>query len=118
MGGLERGTAVPFPAGATRWSMFTDGLVESRTQDVDEGLADLAAALREHGGGSDLDDVAGELISAMARDQDDVDDVALLLMRTSQDAYPRASLGLTVREFLRADGGTPGRVRVAAPTRH
>ena len=97
MGGWSE-VCLPFPAGATV-AMFTDGLVESRTQDVDEGLADLATALRNHGGGSDLDDVAGELISAMARDQGHVDDVALLLMRTSKDAYPRASLDLTVREF-------------------
>ena len=67
MGGWNE-VCLPFPAGATI-AMFTDGLVESRTQDVDEGLAELTAALRDHGGAADLDEVAGALIAAMGRDQ-------------------------------------------------
>jgi serine phosphatase RsbU (regulator of sigma subunit) len=62
--------------------LFTDGLVESRTQDVDEGIAALATALRRLGGAQSLDEVADGLLQATGRGvAAGPDDVALVLLR-------------------------------------
>jgi serine phosphatase RsbU (regulator of sigma subunit) len=58
--------------GATLW-LYTDGLVESRSQPIDAGLSGLAAAAR---GDGDLDTVADALLAALPGSRED--DVALL----------------------------------------
>jgi PAS domain S-box-containing protein len=95
MAGWEE-VLVPFPAGSTI-AMFTDGLVESRDQDFDEGVAKLAAAFVELGGLANLDEAADALIEAMGRTREHADDVALVLLRVQASAIPRASFDLTVR---------------------
>lgn len=61
--------------------MFTDGLVESRTLDIDDGLAMLERALAAHGG-ADVEVVADQLLAAMqTRPGHGPDDVALVLLR-------------------------------------
>jgi serine phosphatase RsbU (regulator of sigma subunit) len=65
--------------------MFTDGLVESRTQNIDEGLAALTTAFRRLGGARCLDEVADGLLQAMGRRAAaGPDDVALVLLRRDE----------------------------------
>jgi hypothetical protein len=72
---------IPFGARDTLL-LFTDGLVESRTQDVDEGIAVLATGLQRLGGAESLDEVADGLLQAMGRGvAAGPDDVALVLLR-------------------------------------
>ncbi len=62
--------------------LFTDGLVESRLLDIDDGLAMLADAFASCGGHDDLDVVADALLDAMERRQGHgEDDVALVVVR-------------------------------------
>lgn len=68
--------------------MFTDGLVESRVLDIDDGLAMLAGALERHGG-SDVEWVADALLTAMERRQGyGPDDVALVVVRVDHSPSP------------------------------
>ena len=68
--------------------LFTDGLVESRTQEVDDGIAALAAAFERLGGAGSLDEVADGLVQEMGRgDTAGPDDVALVLLRC--DDHPQ-----------------------------
>jgi hypothetical protein len=79
--GGYREAEIPFGAGDTLL-LFTDGLVESRTQDVDEGIAVLATGLQRLGGAESLDEVADGLLQAMGRGvAAGPDDVALVLLR-------------------------------------
>jgi hypothetical protein len=72
---------IPFGARDTLL-LFTDGLVESRTQDVDEGIAVLATGLQRLGGAESLNEVADGLLQAMGRGvAAGPDDVALVLLR-------------------------------------
>jgi hypothetical protein len=88
-GGYQEGE-ISFGAGDTLM-MFTDGLVESRTQDVDEGVAALAAALRRLGGAESLDEVADGLLQAMGRRAEaGPDDVAMVLLRRDDSARTTA----------------------------
>jgi serine phosphatase RsbU (regulator of sigma subunit) len=68
-------TRFTLASGATLW-LYTDGLVESRRQPIDTGLAALAAAARGEG---DLDTVADALLAALPGSRED--DVALLGLR-------------------------------------
>lgn len=62
--------------------LFTDGLVESRMLDIDDGLGMLADAFASCGGHDDLDLVADALLEAMERRPGHGDDdVALLVLR-------------------------------------
>ena len=77
---------VPFAPGEIL-AMFTDGLVESRTEDLDLGIDELAAALRRADPGCSLDSIADRLLREMGRQHaDSLDDVALVLL--SLDAVP------------------------------
>jgi serine phosphatase RsbU (regulator of sigma subunit) len=82
LGGGGYGEAeIPFGARDTLL-LFTDGLVESRTQDIDDGVAALATALQRLGGAQSLDKVADGLLQAMGRRAAaGPDDVALVLLR-------------------------------------
>ncbi len=71
--------------------LFTDGLVESRTQDIDDGLAMLSEAFGSCGGHDDLGVVADALLAAMERRHGHGDDdVALLVVRVEEPADPSA----------------------------
>jgi serine phosphatase RsbU (regulator of sigma subunit) len=65
------------PAGATL-VLFTDGLVESRTADVDEGLAHLLAAVQE-AGTTDPDELCDRLLAELTGVHR-ADDIALLVL--------------------------------------
>ncbi|TDC76465.1 PP2C family protein-serine/threonine phosphatase [Actinomadura sp. 7K507] len=66
------------PPGATL-ALYTDGLVESRMRNVDEGITRLASALAASRAGA-LEDMADGVL-ALLSDQQGHDDIALLLMR-------------------------------------
>ena len=73
------------PIGSTLL-LYTDGLVERRGVDLDEGLAQLPAVARELAG-LDLETFCDELLDRMACDGED--DVALLAVRAHDPAHPR-----------------------------
>ena len=82
--GGYREVDVPFGTGAIL-AMFTDGLVESRTEDLDLGIGELAAALGRADPGSSLDSIADGLLREMGRQHaDSLDDVALVLLRLDE----------------------------------
>ncbi len=84
-------TRHPFPAGSTL-ALFTDGLVEAPSIDIDEGCRHLMGALRtpDSLGSSvnskDLDMTADRLLSLIDRGEGYDDDVALLLVRATTTA--------------------------------
>jgi serine/threonine-protein kinase RsbW len=80
--------APPAPAPALEWAgvlpvgatlvLFTDGLVESRSADIDEGLAHLLAAVEE-AATTDPDELCDRLLAAMTGAHR-ADDIALLVI--------------------------------------
>ncbi|MGW4516345.1 SpoIIE family protein phosphatase [Streptomyces sp. NPDC004393] len=60
-------------------AMYTDGLIETRDHDIEEGMHRLGAALAQPGGS--LEGLC-DLATATLPDQDPYDDVTLLLVRT------------------------------------
>jgi serine/threonine-protein kinase RsbW len=76
------------PTPATQWAgvlpaggtlvLFTDGLVESRTADIDEGLEQLRAAV-ERAGTSDPDELCDRLLAELTGAHR-ADDIALLVL--------------------------------------
>ena len=78
-------TVTPLAAGSLL-VLFTDGLVEERTRDLDAGL-DLARRLVDAHAPDDLDGLAEQLLAQVASDEDDV---ALLLVRTAPVEQVRA----------------------------
>ncbi|WP_051300457.1 PP2C family protein-serine/threonine phosphatase [Actinomadura rifamycini] len=75
----EQVTAVLPPDGVL--AFYTDGLVESRTRNIEEGIARLASALvaSHAGAGGSLEDTADGVLALLA-DQQGQDDIALLLV--------------------------------------
>jgi serine phosphatase RsbU (regulator of sigma subunit)/PAS domain-containing protein len=67
--------------------LYTDGLVERRDQDLDEGLARLQRTLGELAGRG-LDDVCDELLARMLPESPE-DDVALVAVRLHPQDAPR-----------------------------
>ncbi|WP_338104884.1 PP2C family protein-serine/threonine phosphatase [Modestobacter muralis] len=67
--------------------LFTDGLVERRGSDLDEGTARLRAALGDLGG-VPLDELCDTLLARLVPD-DRADDVALVALRTYPEDRPR-----------------------------
>jgi len=67
------------PAGAVL-ALFSDGLVEDRTRDLDTGLVELTVALSRHAGGP-LERAGRAVLHALNRAEGPADDVALLLVR-------------------------------------
>ena len=61
--------------------MFTDGLIETRTDDIDVGLDRLGRVLA--GTTGELDDICAYVIESMSRETSPNDDVALLLAQVS-----------------------------------
>lgn len=76
--GSQQQTALTIPAGATV-AFYTDGLVEDRTRDIDDGLTDLRQALST--GPDGLESLADHLLAKLGRANGHDDDVALLLIR-------------------------------------
>ncbi|MEV0453157.1 SpoIIE family protein phosphatase [Streptomyces sp. NPDC050600] len=79
-GAHEFGTVeVALPAGGLL-VLYTDGLIEARDRDLDQGMAQLADALRDTGRPLDAlcDDILAGLLDGQAQD-----DVAMLLARTT-----------------------------------
>jgi serine phosphatase RsbU (regulator of sigma subunit) len=65
-------------------ALFTDGLVESRTQDLDSGVAQLARAFADVGADDDLERIADALLHAMGRHEGEgADDLTLLVLRVT-----------------------------------
>lgn len=80
VGGFTEVT-VPFAPGETL-AVFTDGLVETRYEDLFTGVAILAAALEHIGAEPDLDTLADHLLDTMShRPGHGHDDIALILIR-------------------------------------
>ncbi|MGW3400957.1 SpoIIE family protein phosphatase [Streptomyces zhihengii] len=77
-----RAEHVELPPGSVL-ALYTDGLIETRGQDLDHGMAKLAAALRDHDRPLDAlcDGVLGELLPGPAQD-----DVAVLMVRPQTGA--------------------------------
>ena len=73
------------PPGSTLL-LFTDGLVERRDEDLDEGLRALARALHRHGGAG-LEELLDALLADLLGPQH-LDDVALLAARTGPGGPP------------------------------
>ena len=88
--------APPAPAPALEWAgvlppgatlvLFTDGLVESRSADIDTGLAHLVAAA-EAAGTSDPDELCDRLLTALTGAHR-ADDIALLALTRSGETRP------------------------------
>ncbi|NLU70372.1 SpoIIE family protein phosphatase [Streptomyces sp. HNM0574] len=105
-GGLPLGLTAPgdqpaYPAyetvldpGATL-VLCTDGLIEARSADLDEGRARLLDAVR--GGPASPDDLADHLLDTMAGYTGEEDDVALLVLkRSSPEAAPAPRMEITL----------------------
>lgn len=75
VGGYEE-LSVRFPPGSLL-AAFTDGLIESRTKDIDTGIAAVVAAIVASDQLVDLDELADALLSLA----DATDDTALILLR-------------------------------------
>ncbi|MEZ0069785.1 serine phosphatase RsbU (regulator of sigma subunit)/anti-sigma regulatory factor (Ser/Thr protein kinase) [Streptacidiphilus sp. MAP12-20] len=79
LGGLAFETVeVELPVGSLL-ALYTDGLVESRYRDIDQGLAALRRSLAV--AGPSLDDACDQVLAALTTQRPE-DDVALLLART------------------------------------
>ena len=118
MGGWEE-VSVPFRDGSTL-AMFTDGLVEARDQDFDDGVAMLSDAFARLGGRPSLDEVSQGLLEEMGRADGHVDDVALLLLRVHAAASPLAHFDTVVhdlQEVSEARRGAEAAVSRAMPDR-
>jgi serine phosphatase RsbU (regulator of sigma subunit)/anti-sigma regulatory factor (Ser/Thr protein kinase) len=63
--------------------LYTDGLVEKRTEDIDVGLARLCAMFGPHSAGQSLDDLCRTALAGVFDDQQR-DDIALLIARLSR----------------------------------
>ncbi|MFF6777216.1 SpoIIE family protein phosphatase [Streptomyces sp. NPDC012637] len=80
-GAHEFGTEeVALPAGGLL-VLYTDGLIEARDQDLDQGMARVAAALRDMD--RPLDELCDELLAGLPEGPAQ-DDVAMLLARTTR----------------------------------
>ncbi len=81
------GETVELPVGSTLM-LYTDGLVEHRGSDIDDGIDRLAALLTDTD--APIDDLAGLLVQRMLPDGPD-DDVAALVVRPTIESPTSAS---------------------------
>jgi anti-sigma regulatory factor (Ser/Thr protein kinase) len=88
---------VGLPVGS-RLALYTDGLVERRTRNLDFGIDELAARLEEVTG--PIAGVPGALVQALAPEGSD-DDVAVLVACVP-DEVPPPSAGLSIEDDVRA----------------
>jgi anti-sigma regulatory factor (Ser/Thr protein kinase) len=90
---------VPWPAGA-RLMLYTDGLVEHRGSDIDQGIDRLAGAL--DASAAPVEALPGELVAATLPQAPD-DDVAILVAELPAGAPRRITLALPAVETGVAD---------------
>ncbi|MFE7776363.1 SpoIIE family protein phosphatase [Streptomyces sp. NPDC057445] len=90
LGGLPfESVDIELPVGSLV-AMFTDGLVESRDREIDEGLEILGRVLGDDRGS--LEDLCDRVVSELMPDGTTTDDTALLLVRTRElDSHRTAS---------------------------
>jgi len=81
-------TELEFPNDAVLL-LYTDGLVERRTRDIDECIDELSRHLV--GSSGDLDKMAVDIVDTFDARADDVDDIALLLVRPHLHQRPRVA---------------------------
>ncbi len=82
LGGLPfESLEIELPVGSLL-ALFTDGLVETRDRDIDQGLDALGRVLS--GGGETLEELCDRVLSELLPDGTTVDDTALLLVRTRE----------------------------------
>lgn len=79
-------TEVEFPNGAVLLA-YTDGLVERRAHDIDDGINELCRHLLDADG--DLEEMAFQIVDKFGGQAEDVDDVAVLLVRPHVHQRPR-----------------------------
>ncbi|MEW1828192.1 SpoIIE family protein phosphatase [Streptomyces sp. NPDC088196] len=72
-------TSIAFPAGATL-VLYTDGLIERRTEDIDRGLARLADSLAHHRD-AEPEPLADALLADLLPAEGNTDDTALVVLR-------------------------------------
>lgn len=72
--------------------LYTDGLVERRGEEIDNGLARLQAAMSE--GPADLEQLSSHVLTIARGGEDLQDDVALLAVRVLQTAMERLEIDL------------------------
>jgi PAS domain S-box-containing protein len=86
--------------------LYTDGLVERRSRDIDEGINQIWAHLA--GADGDIDKMAVGIVDMFGDRADDVDDVALLLVRphlhkrpsvATYDVVPHAARVRDIRQW-------------------
>jgi serine phosphatase RsbU (regulator of sigma subunit)/anti-sigma regulatory factor (Ser/Thr protein kinase) len=103
---------MPFPAGSVLVAC-TDGLVEGRGHDFDEGMARVAALLSEAEVDGKLDELADTLLREVAPSTGE-DDIALVLVRLTAAGAPVAR----VEQTLHTAADVPGARRAAAALAH
>ncbi|AVZ71321.1 protein phosphatase [Streptomyces lunaelactis] len=82
LGGLPfESMEIELPVGSLV-ALFTDGLVEARDRDIDEGLEILGRVLGDRG--ASLEELCDSALSALLPDGTTPDDIALLLVRTRE----------------------------------
>ncbi|MFE2294922.1 SpoIIE family protein phosphatase [Streptomyces sp. NPDC059452] len=82
LGGLPfESMEIELPVGSLL-ALFTDGLVEARDHDIDQGLDALGRVLGDPG--ASLEDLCDRAVSTLVPDATTADDTALLLARTRQ----------------------------------
>lgn len=96
-GWIHTSGTIGLPPGSTA-VLYTDGLVERRSQDIDEGVSDLAAALSGAKGSPQV--VCDRLIRSMGVTAEHDDDVAVLVLQhpartgSSAELFHNAALDL------------------------
>ncbi|WP_165865576.1 SpoIIE family protein phosphatase [Vallicoccus soli] len=101
VGGVPFGSVVVDVPDGCRLVLCTDGLVESRGADVDDGTARLLEALRR--GPDDLEALCDAVLAETGRDRGHDDDVALLVARL-EGVDPASCTAVAVRADLAAVG--------------
>ncbi|NUL05676.1 SpoIIE family protein phosphatase [Streptomyces lunaelactis] len=82
LGGLPfESMEIELPVGSLV-ALFTDGLVEARDRDIDEGLEILGRVLGDRG--ASLEELCDRALSELLPDGTTADDIALLLVRTRE----------------------------------
>ncbi|MGI5353371.1 SpoIIE family protein phosphatase [Streptomyces sp. CA-250714] len=88
-GWLHTSGSLPLPEGATA-VLYTDGLIERRDADIDEGVAALEGAFAGATGSPDI--ICDRLLRALGISEDHDDDVALLVFQRPVRTGPDAEL--------------------------
>ncbi|MFJ9639340.1 SpoIIE family protein phosphatase [Streptomyces sp. NPDC101178] len=107
LGGLPfESMEIELPVGSLL-ALFTDGLVEARDHDIDQGLAALGRVLADPA--ASLEELCDRAVSTLVPDATTADDTALLLARTR-----RLDEGQVAEWELPAEAVTVGRARELA----